>query len=200
MKISQPSRTVLLIVLPAALILLGCNFLSEGLNPATPTPVNCFDASIAPTDSDIDYALEFTADTFENTPWLRSHQEKDDRVTVTWQNKPDLSIVHMEYLNYPCGYNDEVVDAYFSQANFENVIFQNYEMLISLDTCSIEPTLRLNEFSARFGEIDYSIHYWIVLDQPTRVLDIFIAYPADQESTLNSYANQLFPSLASCQE
>lgn len=197
-KTSRSYRTILLIALPAALILLACNAVTQGLN--TPTPQDCSTASNSPSGSDLDYALEFTSDIFEGSQWDESHQVLDERVTVTWRNASEFSITHMEYVVFPCGYNQESIDWYFSQSNFEEVIFQSYEDLQIGKTCSKSDTLLLKEFAARSGGLDYDIRYWIVLEQPDRILDIFIAYPTDQKATLDSYANELFPSLAACQE
>lgn len=188
-----------LIVLMVALgmsVVLSCGFLTQ-----KPMSVSgdC-EMTTEPTEQDVEYVLGYTGNTFESSDWQRSYTVGPDRVTVTWLNHNEGAIVFLEYLVFNCGYTQADLDNHFSEQNFEDVIFMEYENSQRITTCTdIDGDLTLHEFTAQVHETDYAIRFWIKPDSKTRVLDMMLVFPKGLETKLDRYAEESFPELSSCQ-
>lgn len=194
MKRPNSLKKILPCTLPILLLILACSGLTPGIDPE-----ECLQASNSPSAEDEAYALAYADGVFSPEDWDKTHQVRDERVTVTWRSKTDTSLAHMEYVVFPCGRDKATIDAYFSQENFEQVIFSAYEDLEIGRSCQKSTTPLLHEFVATSAGINYDVRFWIDLDQADdRLLDIFIALPVGNEDTLNSYGQALFPSLPAC--
>jgi hypothetical protein len=175
---------------------LSCGFLAK--KPMS-VPGDC-EAATEPTEQDVEYVLGYTGNTFESSDWQRSYTVGPDRVTVTWLNHDEGAVVFLEYLVCSCGYTQADVDDHFSEQNFEDVIFMDYENLQRIATCTdIGGDLTLHEFTAEVHETGYVIRFWIKLDSKTRVLDMMLVFPRGSEMELDKYARERFPELSSCQ-
>jgi len=175
---------------------LSCRFLAQ--KPLS-IPGDC-ESATEPTEQDVEYVLGFAGNTFESSDWQRSYTVAPDRASVTWLNHGEGTVAFLEYLIYSCGYTQADMDDHFSEQNFEDIIFRDYENLQSIATCTdIEGDLTLHEFTAEVHETDYVIRFWIKLDSKTRVLDMMIVFPEVSETELDKYAREVFPELSSCQ-
>lgn len=204
MKIKPALWIALLIFLPA------CAFFGTG--PAsTPTPVPaptrevftlptattpaCIDRE--PTQADIDRALEFTGNLFTSADWERSYTVTDGRVSVTWLNNSLGAVVYLEAIIFPCGYEDQDLDAYFIDENWA-VIFENYESYEILSSCRIDSGLRLYEIQAESMGFNYDVRYWARNDTDHRVLTVMMTFPEGSDPVSGEYATRLFPPLTDC--
>lgn len=167
-----------------------------------PSPVmeDC-QKTIEPSEQDVKYALGFTGNTFKSDEWQRSYFVEGSRVGVTWLNNQESGLAYLEYLIYSCGYTQADVDDYFSEQNFKEVIFRDYQNLQRKARCTSEKgDLTLYEFTAKWEGADYLLRYWVKLDSRTRILTLLLAYPHKSEALLDGYGEEVFPALTVCQE
>ena len=142
---------------------------------------------------------EYAPGVFPSSDWNESFAIEPYRVTRTWIGKENGAITRLAYLLYNCGYSDADLATYYSEENFETVIFRDYQNPTRLATCSLgQHTLYI--YSARFNDLEYVIHDWVTQDGKKHVLDLFMAFPADQQEQLTSYSEKLYPQLPSCQK
>jgi hypothetical protein len=176
---------------------LSCSFTTqEFLTFAT----DC-ESATEPTQQDVDYILAFTRDAFKSSGWERSYTVEPYRVSVTWLNNQEGALAFLEYLIYSCGYTQTDIEEYYSDQNFEEVIFYDYQNLQRTAICTnTEGDITLYEFTAELSETEYLMRYWIKLDSPTRVLDLLIAFPRASQGQLHTYAEAVFPELSVCEE
>ena len=48
------------------------------------------------------------------------------------------------------------------------------------------------------NDLDYRVRYWIEPVNPTRIVTLLLAFPANDTSSMGRYANLLFPDIPSC--
>jgi hypothetical protein len=161
----------------------------EGTQPACISP--------EPTRADIERALSFAGDYINPSEWKRSYSVSENRVSVTWQNSSLGATIYLEALIFPCGYRQEDLDNYFSEENWKT-IFLNYQSHELVNQCKTSNGLRLYELKAASQGINYSVHYWVVHDTDTRVIDTMIVFPSGSKASLTDYATRLFADLPSC--
>ena len=150
------------------------------------------------TDADINYAYHFAEKTLSSEQWERELRTESERIMVTWTNYDLGSVVFLDYRIYPDGYTDEILDSYYSDANFSEVLFSNYYDLSAITKCQ-KKTLRLYELSARFEDSDYLIRKWVDLENENRMTDFTLVFLAGTQDEFERYAEAIFPSLPSCQ-
>lgn len=190
------------------LFLLACQL--PGLKPVTPTPqpiptrqieilptLTPVCISEEPTQRDIDRALAFTGEMFQNDEWERSYMVMSGRVGVTWLNNPVGAVAYLEALIFPCGYEEPDLNAYFDADNWD-IIFENYDEYEIVAECKSNNGLRLYEIESINEGLDYNIRYWVKNDTDTRVITMMMTFPVDAEALLDEYASRLFPSLSIC--
>lgn len=160
----------------------------------TVTPV-CISAE--PTQKDIDRALTYADDIFDELEWEKNYTVAENRVSVTWLNNPEGAIVYLEALIFPCSYEEPDLNKYYSDENWK-AIFQNYENYELVDECKTDDGLRLYEFEAQNLGFEYSIKYWVESDTDTRVISTMVVFPLDSELLMDEYASMLFPEYMIC--
>jgi hypothetical protein len=153
----------------------------------------------ATTSKDLNRALSFAAEVFTSPPdWQQSHEAKDLRVDVTWLNAREGGLAHLEYLVYPCGYTQAIVDDYFSNHNLDTIHFSRYEDAKRVTACQTrDGRLRLNELTGGAWKTRYRIRYWAEQHDATHVRAVTIAFP-ETSTSLDALAERLFPALPSC--
>ncbi|MBN2007039.1 MAG: hypothetical protein JXA21_27055 [Anaerolineae bacterium] len=178
-------------------LILACK-LGEPL--ATSTADVC-GQSREPSEKDVKFLLGFTGDTFASDEWQRSYSAEDLRATVTWANDLEGGVAYAEYLLYNCGYTQNDLDLYFTEQNFKDIIFREYQNVQLVTNCATEDaSLTLYEFSAIWEDEPYSLRYWVKLDSQTRVLTMMLAFPGSSIALMDHYAGVLFPNLQACQK
>lgn len=172
-------------------------------SPAPPTEAivqevpneNCID--IAPTQDDIDRALNFTGKIFENENWVRTYTVSADRVSVFWESTSLGAIAFLEVIIFPCGYEDLDLDIFFSVDSWQ-IVFGGYESYEFLSECRNDAGQRLYEFVLGLDGFVYDANYWSVNDTPTRVVTMEIIFPVESEILFDEFSYSLFPQLPNC--
>ncbi|GAB4542234.1 MAG: hypothetical protein Fur002_12140 [Anaerolineales bacterium] len=194
------------IFLLLALLLSACgNVATPAPAPtSTPTPqplilptVTAACVSSTPSQADIDRALSFTGQNLASADWERSYSVSDARVAVTWSNAAQGAAAYLEALLFVCGYEEPDLNAYFTEANWQT-IFANYEDYQLISECRNDNGLRLYEFSAQSGGLEYAVSYWVRNDTDTRVIAFMLAYPKESRAAFSAYGAQMFPQLPNC--
>ncbi|GMV35445.1 MAG: hypothetical protein DCC59_13845 [Chloroflexi bacterium] len=157
------------------------------------TPI-CIDS--APTQADIDRALSITGGLFETGDWDRTYTVASDKVLVSWYSESIPSIVNLEALVFPCGYEDLDLDIYFNEEGWE-IIFGNYQGYEYVNECRDDRGLRLYNFIAVDQGVPYEVRYWVLSDTPTRVISLMVVMPGEA-AELDEIAYALFPQLEFC--
>jgi hypothetical protein len=167
--------------------------------PPPPTIAPDCQAAVDPGDDDIALATRFTGNVFASSSWERSLSSEPYRVTVSWLNHDEGAVAHLEYLIYSCGASPADLEAYFSDENFETVIFQDYQNLALQRSCTRDDAeITLRHFTAQHQGTDYVIRYWVMPYGPARVIDLLLVFPAPTADRLEPFAAALFPELSSC--
>lgn len=160
----------------------------------TVTPA-CIDPE--PTQEDIDRALSFTGKFFETEDWERTYTVAEDKVTVTWYSETLISVIYLEALIFPCGYEDQDLDQFFNVDSWQ-VVFGNYQGYEQITECRIDSGLRLYEFIVIDQGAEYEVRYWTVNDTDTRVITLMIVLPIESPDLMDEFAYSLFPTLEFC--
>jgi hypothetical protein len=150
-----------------------------------------------PTAEDVEHTLSFAQQVLGTGEWDRTSEVSDGSVSVTWQNIPESAVIHIETLIFPCGYEEQDLDSYFNNGNWD-AIFADYEGYELTAECSTNDGLRLYQFEATHLGFDYDVQYWVLNDTDTRVMTTLMIFPFGSESLLEDYSFDLFPELAIC--
>lgn len=161
----------------------------------TPTPFVC--VSPEPTQNDIDRALSFAGNLFDNEGWEESYTVSSDKVSVTWLHENGY-LAYLEALIFPCSYEELDLNKYYSDENW-NIILSNYSDYTLEASCNNDAGLRLYEFTASLGDFDYEIRYWVANDTPTRVVSLMLVFPFGFEDEMDEYSYSMFPTLEFCE-
>lgn len=158
------------------------------------TPV-CIDPR--PVQADIDRALSFPGMMFEGNDWERTYTVATDKVLVNWYSPSLPSVVNLEALVFPCGYEELDLDLFFSVDSW-SIIFGNYQSYQYLNECRSDAGIRLYTFNAVAEGVTYQVRYWALNDSPTRVLTFMIVLPLESTAQMDEFAYAFFPQLQSC--
>ncbi len=205
---TYPKRRWIRLLTFCAGVLFACQTYSPLIAP-TPTPinvptptfsfVNCEDAT-DPTQEDIDFSLDYGNGLYELPNWERSYTVESGRVSVSWINNDASAVAYVDYLVFICGYTSPELEEHFS-GEYWDILFQNYESYEPVMHCGrFDRGLTLNEFSAISDGYEYQVRYWIRPQTENRVFTMFLVFPVDADSVMNSYAERMFPTLVSCAE
>ncbi len=191
-------------LLALGLATLACNYIlrPQARGPATPTPApipqHCTN-SAGPTQADIDYALAYPGKTFAASDWEQTYNTENQRVSVAWTSQNDGALAYLEYLPYDCGYTQADLDEFFSPENIAGVILQNYQNPQPLAQCRQDAEkLTLYEYRTSLHDTSYLVRLWVRPVSNTRVLYFLLTFPEESRSTLDKYAQTMFPALTSC--
>jgi hypothetical protein len=153
--------------------------------------------SSQPAQTDIDSALAYTGDLFNGAEWQRSYTVSDGRVSVTWSSDTLGSVVYVEAMIFPCGYEELDLDSFFNGENWK-IVFANYASYEAVAECKTDTGLRLYQFKAVDKGYNYDIKYWAKNDTDTRVMGVMVVTPVESKSLMDDYSSKLFPELTSC--
>jgi hypothetical protein len=168
--------------------MLGVVFaVARAQNEATPEP--------AP-EREIYTALGYGDGVFEPDIWYASANEQPSHTQATWRADGIGGLAYLDYIHFDEGVAFSQLDAVFNDGWF-NATLSNYSVWRENTRCDLGD-LRLIEFSLQTNSIKYAMRYWIEVVNDYRVLTMFVVFPADDESDLDNYSNQLFPELPSC--
>jgi hypothetical protein len=147
--------------------------------------------------ADVWRARTFAFGVFESSQWRNSYAALPFRIDVIWESLELESVVFLEYLLFNCGYTEEDLDEYFSDENFEQIIFIDYDNVQKIGECRLG-NLRLYEFHADLFERPYRLSQWVQPDGEQRVTAFLMVFPIQNEHLMRSYATKIFPDLPAC--
>ena len=151
-----------------------------------------------PSEADIDQALSFTGQVFEQDDWEQSYTVSEDRVSVSWFSNSLGAVAFMEALIFPCGYEEPDLNNYFNDENWE-IVFANYESYELVTECRSDAAgLRLYQFDVDSDGVPYLVNYWVKNDTNNRVISFMMIVPDDSFDLLDEYSYSLFPQLSNC--
>lgn len=156
---------------------------------------SCIDT--APTQDDVERALNYTGKFFENENWLRSYTVAADRVSVFWEAPSLSAIAFLEVLIFPCGYEELDLDNFFSIDSWQ-IVFDAYDTYEFLGECRNDAGQRLYEFTLAVDGYVYDANYWSVNDTANRIVMMEIIFPIESEIVFDEYSYSLFPQLPNC--
>lgn len=162
-----------------------------------PLPLDPVCIDPAPTQADIDRALSITGGLFDTGDWERTYTVASDKVLVSWYSEAIPSIVNLESLVFPCGYEDIDLDLYFNEEGWE-IIFGNYQGYEYVNECRDDQGLRLYNLIAVDQGASYEVRYWVLSDTPTRVISLMVVMPVKAAAEMDEIAYALFPQLQFC--
>lgn len=147
--------------------------------------------------SDALRAQTFAPGVFQRPTWTESFSSAPDRITKTWLSSELSAVTYLEYLVYNCGYEESDIDSYYSDDNFENAIFNNYEDVRKVAECNRDSLYHF-EFTGNFKNTTYLMYYWMQQEGSGRILNLMMAFPQSQKEELQQYASRVYSSLPSC--
>jgi len=133
---------------------------------------------------------------FESALWTRENGAGDQRTTMTWRSDRLGAVAYLEFLHFDCGVTQEQIDQYFSPENFD-VILANYTSHQLIAQCE-HNGVKLFEFDVTANSQSYHLLYWVKQVTPTRVADLTLTFPSQNQAKLAGYAGRLFPDLPTC--
>jgi hypothetical protein len=148
------------------------------------------------TEREIYTALSYGDDVFEPDIWYASASEEPSHTQATWRADGIGGLAYLDYIHFDEGIAFSQLDAVFNDGWF-NATLSNYRVWRENTRCDYG-NLRLIEFSLQTNNIKYNMRYWLDVVNDTRVLTMFVVFPATDEDNLDNYSNLLFPELASC--
>lgn len=153
---------------------------------------------IEPSRQDIEEILSFGAEAFPFEEWARKYTVEPYKMTLFRQKEAESAIAYIEYLVYTCGYGQEELDEYFSDAGFA-IAFGGYESHTMAAFCE-QGNLALYKFDLMNEGVEYTSHYWVEQTDDTHVLAVMLVFPKAGSAQLDEYCRKLFPKLTSCHQ
>ena len=141
-------------------------------------------------------ALGYGDEVFEPDIWYASASEQPSHTQATWRADGIGGLAYLDYIHFDEGVAFSQLDAVFNDGWF-NATLSNYRVWRENTRCDLG-SLRLIEFSLQTNNIKYNMRYWLEVVNDTRVLTMFVVFPATDADNLDNYSNLLFPELASC--
>lgn len=185
---------MLIILCLSALWTAGMPAAAQDATPAAPTPT----VGAAATPREIFIALVLGDPIFTPPLWRAAAEERPDRTVASWRADDIGALAFLEYLHISAETKTEEIRGLFDEAWFASV-FGNYTNVETTAACGLEDDVYLWEFKAAANEIQYSIRYWVQRINDTRLMAIFIAFPAVDAANLDTYSTLLFPLIATCE-
>ncbi len=168
---------------------------TEAVVLEVPTNANCIDS--APTQADVERALNFTGKIFENENWVRTYTVSADRVSVFWESASLGAIAFSEVIIFPCSYEELDLDVFFSTDSWQ-IVFGGYESYKMINECRNDNGQRLYEFVLGIDGFVYDANYWSVNDTPARIVTMEIIFPVEAIDVFDEFSYSLFPQIPNC--
>ena len=193
MQIPRPTSSL---AAGAALIMtLACSLAA----PAPPTIAPDCHSEPGPSEGELRFILDFPGALFDSGDWARKFTVEPSRITATWTSEALGAVAYMDYLVYACGYSQQDLDSYFSEENFQDVFFSDYEEVVRTAMCSTDSDdIRLHEFTATFSDVPYDIRFWIMKYGEARIINATLAVPAGRDHDMARLSRGLFRALPDC--
>jgi hypothetical protein len=185
--------TLALVAVLLAGLLSACDMPSKTAQPTGPSD-QC--GPYEPTEADVKKMLQWGADAFTSTDWVKNYAVDPYKVTLTRRNDVLQSIAYSEYLVFTCGYTQDDLNKYFNDEGF-NIIFTDYESHSMTKFCE-QSGLTLYEYDLVNEGNNFKARYWVKQDDEKHILVYMLVFPQSNPGVLDEYSQKIFPSLTTC--
>ena len=152
--------------------------------------------SLQPTESDVQFALNYGKGLFTNTNWMRSYTVKELEATVSWTHRTTSALADVTVFMFCDETGTENISWFYSDEALQTM-FQGYDEARLVTSCNKEELL-LYELEAVEENETYDIRLWAEPLNKSRLLSVVITFPKAESSLLDKYSQEFFPQLASC--
>jgi hypothetical protein len=152
--------------------------------------------SLQPTESDVQFALNYGKDLFTNVNWIRSYTVKELQATVSWTHRTTSAIADISLFLFCDETGTENISWFYSDEALQ-VLFQDYDSATLTASCDKDGLL-LYELEAIEENQTYDIRLWAEPLNKSRLLSVLLTFPKEENTLLNKYSQEFFPQLASC--
>lgn len=174
-----------------ALLLCAC-----GAQPVDKSTLSSSCESLQPTESDVQYALNYGKGLFTETNWLRSYTVSELNATVSWSHRTLAALADVTVFMFCDEAGTENISWFYSDEALK-IMFQGYDESKLVASCNKDELL-LYELQAVKENQAYSIRLWAEPLNKSRLLSVLITFPKEESASLNKYSQEFFPQLTSC--
>ena len=152
--------------------------------------------SLQPTEGDIQYALQYGNQLFQETNWIRSYTVQELDAIVSWTHRSLPAIADVSLLLFCNDRGTDDIDLFYNDETVRNN-FLNYDSADIISSCKKDNT-RLYQLDAMEENINYTIHFWAQPLNKTRLISVVVVFPKNESTLIESYDKELFPELPAC--
>jgi hypothetical protein len=135
---------------------------------------------------------------FERGSWMATAYEQFDRTTAYWTSTEPSAIAYIDLLHYANGFTvNEALRFFGDIESWLDAVLVNYQPWEITARCGAGAVM-LYEFNGMFENEPQLIRYWFQATAPDRLLTVQLIFTAEDRDLLDSYAEQLFPTLPTC--
>lgn len=174
-----------------ALLLSAC-----GAQPVDKSTLSSSCESLQPTESDVQYALNYGKTLFTETTWQRSYNVSELDATVSWTHRTMPALADVTVFLFCDEAGTENVRWFYSDEALQTM-FQGYDESKLIASCE-KDRLLLYELDAVEETQEYSIRLWAEPLNKSRLLSVVITFPKEEGVLLDKYSQEFFPQLTSC--
>jgi len=174
-----------------ALLLSAC-----GAQPVDKSDLSSSCESLQPTESDVQYALNYGKGLFTNTNWIRSYTVKELEASVSWTHRTRSALADVTVFLFCDEAGTENISWFYSDEALQ-IMFQDYDDARLVTSCN-NGDLLLYELEAVEENQTYDIRLWAEPLNKSRLLSVLLTFPKEESDLLNKYGQEFFPQLVSC--
>jgi hypothetical protein len=152
--------------------------------------------SLQPTESDVQYALNYGKDLFTEVNWIRSYTVKELQATVSWTHRTTSAIADVTMFLFCDETGTEDISWFYSDEALQT-LFQGYDETKLVTSCDKDGLL-LYELETVEENQKYDIRLWAEPLNKSRLLSVLLTFPKEENALLKKYSQEFFPQLVSC--
>jgi hypothetical protein len=152
--------------------------------------------SLQPTDTDVQYALNYGKDLFTDVNWIRSYTVKELQTTVSWTHRTAPAIADVTVFLFCDETGTENISQFYSGEALQTM-FLEYDQTKLVKSCNKDDLL-LYELEAVKENQKYDIRLWAEPLNKSRLLSVLLTFSKDESTLLKKYSQDFFPQLVSC--
>jgi len=167
-----------------------------GTQSASKSDLSSSCESLQPTETDVQYALNYGKDLFTDVNWIRSYTVKELQATVSWTHRTAPAIADVTVFMFCDETGTENISHFYSDEALQTM-FQGYDHTNLSASCD-KNGLLLYELEAVKENQEYNIRLWAEPLNKSRMLSVLLTFSKDESTLLKKYSQDFFPQLASC--
>ena len=152
--------------------------------------------SLQPTETDVQYALNFGKVLFTEVNWIRSYTVKELQATVSWTHRTTSAIADVTVFLFCDEMGTENISQFYSDEALQTM-FLGYDQTNLSASCDKDGLL-LYELEAVKESQAYNIRLWAEPLNKSRMLSVLLTFSKDDDTLLKKYSQDFFPQLVSC--